>query len=388
MTRPGLLIAGAACLGAVAAAAAGCGSASAPARPAAAAVTTSSMPLDTSVTTAAGSWATVVMGGSAAQHNDFWQLLIRPPGSTRWRLVTPPGTADNGGLVLAAGTGQQLTTAFRPSQYLTYTPITQTGDGGHTWSALGPLDAPLAATPGSLAVQPGTGRLLALLSSGTAEEGTADAGAWSILVTARALAATPAGRSCGLRALTAVAYTPAGAPLLGGACSRPGVAGIFAAAGQTWQTAGPALTGALAGQPVTVLRVSTTGSQTSALLAVGTGQHAGLVAAWSARGSSRWSVSPLLSTGGHTVASTSLGPGPTAAVILADARAALLARGHWQLLPALPPAVATIVPGPDGTIDALAVHRATLTVWHLASPQGRWVTEQVVTVPIQYGSSG
>lgn len=386
MIRPGLHIAGAACLGAVAMAVAGCGTA-APARPAAAVVTAPAMPLDTSVTTASGTWVTVSMGGSAAQHNNFWQLFARPSGATRWKLVTPPGTADNGGLVLAAGSGQQLTTAFRPSQYLTYTPLTQTGDGGRTWSALGPLDAPLAATPGSLAVQPGTGRLLALLSSGAAEQGTRGASGWTTLVTARALAATPAGRSCGLSALTAVSYSAAGVPLLAGACTRPGIAGIFAA-GQVWRLAGPVLTGALAGQPVTVLRVSATGSQITALLGVGAGRNLGLVAAWSGSAGTGWSVSPLLRTGGHAVTATSLGPGPTVAVITADARAAVLSGEHWRLLPALPPSVAAIVPGADGAVDALAVHRSTLTVWRLASLRGHWTTEQVITVPIQYGSSG
>ena len=58
------------------------------------------------------------MGGSAAAHNNFWQLFARPAGSTRWKLATPPGIADNGGLVVADAGGRSLITAFRPSQYL------------------------------------------------------------------------------------------------------------------------------------------------------------------------------------------------------------------------------------------------------------------------------
>jgi hypothetical protein len=46
------------------------------------------------------------------------------------------------------------------------------------------------------------------------------------------------------------------------------------------------------------------------------------------------------------------------------------------------------VPGADGTADALAVHRATLTIWQLASTTASWVREQTIDVPIQYGSSG
>jgi hypothetical protein len=33
--------------------------------------------LSTSLTTAQGTWAIAVMGGSAASHNNFWQLFVR-----------------------------------------------------------------------------------------------------------------------------------------------------------------------------------------------------------------------------------------------------------------------------------------------------------------------
>jgi hypothetical protein len=59
--------------------------------------------------------------GSAASHNNFWQLFVCPAGCGRWRLATPPGVPGNGGLVVAGGSGQSVVTAFRPSQYLTFT---------------------------------------------------------------------------------------------------------------------------------------------------------------------------------------------------------------------------------------------------------------------------
>jgi hypothetical protein len=373
-------------LAALAATAAGCGSA-APARPARAALKVPPAPLDTAITTTAGTWAAVVMGGSAAQYNNFWQLFVLPSGSTQWKLVTPPGTADNGGLVMAAGTGGGLITAFRPSQLLTYTPLVQTSDLGHNWSALNPLDAALASTPDSLAAQPGAGKLLALTGIGTAEQGTSGGTSWTTLATARALAGTQAGKSCGLRALTAVAYTSAGTPLLAGTCARPGAVGIFVPADHSWQNAGPALPGPLAHQPITVLRLGTADNQTSALLAVGTGEHATLIAAWLASGGSSWTISPPLTTGVHGVTAASFGPGQTAAVITAGGQGAVLAQGHWQPLPALPPTTAALAVGAGGTADALAVHKATLTVWRLASGNGGWTRAQVLSVPIQYGSS-
>ena len=207
--------------------------------------------LNTSLDTAAGTWAAVVMGGSAAQDNNFWQLFIRPVGSTRWKLVTPPGTADNGGLVLAGG-GRALVTGFRPSQDLTYSPLIQTSDGGAAWTALNPLDAALASTPDALAVKPGSGEMLALLDRGPAEETAPGATTWSTLASPASVAATPAGRRCGLQALTAAAFTPAGLPVLAGTCTRPGTVGIFTPGNGTWQAAGPAIPATPAAQNVTV----------------------------------------------------------------------------------------------------------------------------------------
>ena len=146
------------------------------------------------------------MGGSAATHDNFWQLFVRPAGSTAWRLVTPPGVADNGGLVVAGTGGQSLITAFRPSQYLTFTPLTVTRDGGRAWSPAGPLSGGLANVPDALAAEPGTGQLLALLTSGTVEVAAPGYARWHRLASGH-LASTPAGPRCGLRAVTAVTST-------------------------------------------------------------------------------------------------------------------------------------------------------------------------------------
>jgi hypothetical protein len=217
---------------------------------------------------AVGTWATVVMGGSVASHNNFWQLFIRPAGSQRWKLVTPPGVADNGGLVLAVA-GPSLITGFRPSQGLTFTPLTQTRDGGQAWSSTGPLTAPLANVPDALAAAPGGGNLLALQTDGTASIAAPGYTRWATLASPRSLAAAPDGQRCGLRSITAVAYTPAGQPLLGGTCSRPGTAGIFTDTGGTWQAAGPVLPPPLGSEPITVMRLTTTNGQIVTLLTAG-----------------------------------------------------------------------------------------------------------------------
>ena len=89
---------------------------------------------------------------------------MRPDGASRWSLVTPPGVADNGGLV-AAGGGTSLTVGFRPSQNLAFSPLATSTDAGQNWTP-GLLDAGLADTPGAIAVA-SSGRTLALLQDGT-----------------------------------------------------------------------------------------------------------------------------------------------------------------------------------------------------------------------------
>ncbi len=346
--------------------------------------------MNTSLASAAGTWATVVMGGSAATYNNFWQLFIRPAGTGTWKLVTPPGTADNGGLVLAAGSGLSAISAFRPSQDLTFTPLIQTSDGGQAWSAVSPLEAPLARTPAALAVKPaGSGQLLALTTTSTAEQASPTATKWTTLASTRTLAATPAGRRCGLRALTAAGYLPSGTPLLAGVCSHPGIAGVFADQDGSWRAAGPAVPASLAGGDVTVLRLVTAGNQTVALLRAGSGHATSLVAAWSGPAADQWTISPVLKLHGSALTSASFSPAGSVAVMTTDGTAAVItsSASSWQRLPALPPGTATLAISAVDPVDALAVHGSTLTVWQLATAGQAWTRAQVISVPIEYGSS-
>ena len=370
---------------------AGCGSAARPAPgPAPEAPPAGAPFLATSLVTAVGTWAVAVMGGSATQHNNFWQLFIRPAGSLDWKLVTPPGTADNGGLVLADTGGPSLITGFRPSQYLTSTPLTLTRDGGQAWSSTGPLDGALANVPDALTTAPGTGRLLALLTSGTAELATPSYTSWSTLASLQTLGATASGRHCGLRNLTAAAFSPAGVPLLGGTCSRPGTVGIFTSENGTWQAAGPPLPAALARQAITVLRLTRTATRTVALLTAGSGPAASLLAAWSPDSGSHWALSPSLPLGGAQVWSVSAGPGGAIGIVLNGRAGVTLAEpgASWQWLPFLPTGTQTLAPDPKGGWDALAVHGTRLTIWQFAPGGAAWAATQAINVPIQFGSSG
>ena len=395
--RPG---AGLALMGAMLALlAAGCGSQAAPVTSPALRVQTA--PLSTSLVTPQGTWAVTVMGGSAADENNFWQLFVRPAGATRWSLVTPQGVADNGGLVAAAGDeqGASLVVGFRPSQGLAFSPLATSGDTGKTWTP-GLLDADLADVPDAMAVAP-SGQTLALLRDGgietAASAAAATAGQWSRLTTLSALAASAPGRGCGLVAVNAVSFGQNSVPMAAGSCVRRGVAGVFADRGGAWQAAGPVLPAGFGGDQVQVLGLS----RNAALLVAGTS----LLAAWSDGG--RWTVSAPVAAAGNEqgVSASGFGPGGSVWVLLGGGRAETIGGpgGSWQALPPAPAGTqvlvpaGTQVPGPAGTAtlapgsgsssyDALAVAGSRLTVWRLAA--GAWAQVQVINVPITYGSSG
>jgi hypothetical protein len=354
-------------------------------------------PLSTSLATPQGTWAVAVMGGSAADENNFWQLFVRPAGAARWSLVTPEGVADNGGLVVAGGPAGDtgLVVGFRPSQGLAFSPLATSSDTGRNWTP-GLLDAGLADVPDALAVAP-SGQTLALLHDGsiqTAASGAAaTAGQWSRLATLAALAASAPGRECGLVTVNAVSFHQNNVPMAAGSCVRRGVAGVFADTGGAWQAAGPVLPAGFGGDQVQVLGLARTSVGNAALLLAGTD----LLAAWSDGG--RWTVSapvaPEMDTAG--VRASGFGPGGSVWVLLGGGRGETIGGpgGSWQPLPPVPAGTQVLAPtgtatlapgGGPSSYDALAVAGSRLTVWRLEA--GAWVRVQVINVPITYGSSG
>jgi hypothetical protein len=388
--------------------AAGCGSTAAGTGPRADTRAAIRPPLVTSLTVPGGaSWAVVDMGGSSAQYENFWQLIARPAAAAKWSLATPPGVADNGGLVGASLGGASLAAGFNPSQDLTFSPLAITRDGGTHWVP-GLLPAGLAAVPSALAAGPGS-RLIALTNRGLAEMSAPGGTGWTRLASLASLAGTPAGRSCGLKSLTAAAFSLSGTPLLAGQCAAPGVAGIFAYAGGSWHAAGPVMPAALAQRHISVLQLATAGRRTIALLTAtepcGT---ASLTAGW-ASANGRWSLSDALQLGSaqilSTAAGTAAGPFPALAASVAKPRAAsaagvILSTGRaetvvdgtgWQQLPALPPHAAAVVLGPGRQISVLAPSGGLLTAWNLTAAARThavtWTRTQAMKVPIPFGSS-
>jgi hypothetical protein len=352
--------------------------------------------LTTSVSTATATWGILVMGGSAASEDNFWQLFTRPTGAGAWQLVTPPGVADNGGLVMASAGGGPLVVGIRPSQGLTFSPLATTSDDGTTWTP-GLVDAGLADAADSLAVVSGSGQQFALLGNGAIEGALSGAASpsgsgWSKLAAPGSIAASAPGKSCGLSSVDAITVTPSAELLAGGACDNPGTAGIFGYSGGTWHAAAPVLPGTVARDRVQVLRLTATPPGNVALVLAGTD----LFAAWTSNGGTRWTVSPPLATGAAHLSSAAFGSGGAVGVLLSSGKTAAASGpgSPWQALPAAPPDTAVLAFTPSaarsakaGQVEALAAAGAKLTVWQLSAPAGSWTSIQTITVPIQYGSS-
>ena len=317
---------------------------------------------------------------------------VHPPaGKPGWKLVTPPGVADNGGLVAAAA-GGSLTVSFLPSQDLTFTPLASTGDGGKTWGT-GLLNAAVASVPDALAADSagstagstaGSAAMLALLHDGAIDQAASQSAAgqpgggqsaagqsggsqdgWTALAAPGAIAASAAGRRCQVTGWAAVAYTPSGTPLAAASCARPGTAGIFADVAGTWQATGPADPG---GQPLRVIRLTQTPVGDTALLQAGSAGKASLEVAWTGDGT-RWTASPSLPLHGGHVRASGTGPGGMVWVLLSGNRAETLAGpgAAWRELPAPPRGTAALAVGPAGPDEALAVSGARLTVYQLTA---------------------
>ena len=342
-----------------------------------------------------GTWAVLVMGGSAAQHNDFWQVFVRPAGKqAAWRLATPLGAASNGGIAVAATGGPSLVAAVLPSQDLRFSPLSRSADNGAKWAEAGLLDAPLAAGPSALAGSPGGG-LIALTRAGAAEVAARPGGSWTRLATEHSVASSAACRSCGLTALSSAGYSPSGAALLAGDCSRGSRAGIFVRGpGGGWLAAGPALPPVLAWPPGRVLQLTQAGATDVALLEVGTGRSASLLGAWSSADGSSWQLSAPYPLNGAAPRSAAIA-GRALGVLLNSGRAVTVTGPgtSWQALPALPPGTAALPAGsatlaatPDGGFQLLAGRGSRLSVWSAGS--AGWTRSQVINVAIPYGSSG
>jgi hypothetical protein len=346
-------------------------------------------PMGASTTTPTGSSVLFAMGHLHDPGNTFWELFLRPAGSSSWVLRTPPGVASNGGLVVAASPSGPLTVGFLTSELLKFSPVAQSVDGGATWSP-GELPFALTAAPDALAVA-ATGEVLALVDQGDQRvlQTSGDVSTWRTLTTTRAL--TQAATSCGVQAVTAVAYNPSGQPLLGLSCSHRGQVGILAGTGtSTWHDIGPSLGSGAA----SVNRLVSTPDGVAVLAQVQSGTRASVVAFWGDGSTAQWAGSATLSIpAGWSVKATATGGGSGQgfAVLLGsgEARRVEVVAGpdaSWVTLPPAPRG-ASAVSDVGTEVDTFVVAGSHLAVWAAGDGAAGWSRSASMTVPVPYGSS-
>jgi len=356
-------------------------------------------PITTAFVQGDETWFVLPMGHLSNSANTFWQLFVRTPTDIGWVTVTPPGVADNAGLVITDGPGGGLLAGFLANRDLTFSPLSLTTDGGNTWTAVyfpeGLISVPDAlggtTTGGTLGLgRSGRGRLL---------ETQADLSTWRSATTAGHLGRSAAGARCGVERLTATAVAPDGDPLVGTACRRPGVIGLFDVAGGGTRAVPFPVSPSLTGATVSVLRLVPTAPGVAVLLRAQepTGRTV-LVAGWLSTSAQPATLSaPLAVPPGARLLATGTTPGggvfallqPSngSAPELADVTASPTGRPAWNVLPQ-PPRGTLAAAFSSGRIDAVTVHSSTLIDYSFDESSATWVRSQVVHVPIQYGSSG
>jgi hypothetical protein len=352
-------------------------------------------PVVSAISTSSGSWVILPMGNLSEPSNTFWQVFHSTPGSSRWSLVTPPGVADNGGLVAGASAGSAVVGVL-PSRLLHFSPLAQSSNGGASW-APEYFPAGLAPLPDALAYQAAApDGAIALTSRDRVLAASPSLSSWSQLVSVKGL--RNVSRACTVTAFDAVAMLPSGTPLVATGCRQGGEVGVFMRTPTgSWQSNGPTLGASLRAGVTDVLRLQVTGATTTALVTAGRATQRALVALWRI-GDAPWAVSralPLRS--GESVLSSSVGADGTLAVLLdtpgGTGRALDIASGGtWSRLPPPPPrtvALATpVISSMAGsTVDAFTVDGEQLGIFALTPSGAKWVRVQSSRVSLAYGSS-
>ncbi len=366
------------------------------ASPVAAAVV--AVPLGSTISTSTGELAVVAMGTPRHLLDTFWQMFYRPPDASPWTLVTPPGVADNGGLVASFATrpsgGASVLAGFEPSQYLAFSPVALSRDEGRSWSP-GLVPGRLAAVPDAVAESSGDEALALLHTAGGGEvyRSTGNPTDWSEVVGRGALASSAAGRVCGVGRLTAVAVDAIRGPLVGSTCASKGVVGIFGLTAGAWRLIGPRVPAPSGSGPTTVVRLVDAGGMVSGLVALTASSTTRLIAVAALAGGS-WSRSaPLRLARGGRIVSTGVEPGGGFVVLASRPHRPPTLEvetdpgGGWHSLPPPPRGTAAVAVGTGGEVDALSVALVQLTDWRLDAADGTWAKIDTVTVPIQFGSS-
>jgi hypothetical protein len=344
----------------------------------------------TSVSMDGATYVAIPMGDLGQPLNTFWQLFRLSAGSTRWTLVTPPGIADNGGLVLEGGSPSAVTVAIRPSNLLTFTAIA-VETARANWSNGGLIPGALVGAPNAF-VGTNVVSFATVKNRGGAVLRSRNDAAWTKIATPSSLSAVADGgcRVAGVQALA----TNAGLPLYAGTtCMAGDRAGIFQFAAYSWRDVGPKLGTLAARTSRTVLDLSATASGLGALIATSSPVTTRLIVARSSSKGASWTTSSQLRipSSAKIVSSGVLGSDGAYVVWQDNGTFAAVANanGRWSVLPRLPVGALTLAfpQGPLGAIDALGGHHSQFIAWRLDPSTSHWLKTESFAVPIVYGSS-
>jgi hypothetical protein len=350
--------------------------------------------LATSVESSAGSWAVAPMGHLDQPLNTFWQLFFRAAGAELWSdRASALAVATNGGLAISSN-GRSLAIGIRPTNLLDYSPLIATSNA-RTWSAAGPI-GPLADHPDALALN-ATGGALALVGADGGDRVLASPGAlsgWRVLVTSHQLARSKAGHTCGVTSITAVGYLGSD-ELVGAACRRAGVFGIFLERQGAWRLVGPGVPAPLAASRADVLGMQSTTAGLCSLTRLTGRRSTDLLTACASGSATHWRLAPAFAvTGPDNVLSSGPAGGSGMFALISGTgsverlEALDVVDMRWTRLPSPPKGTTTVAFGPSGSVDALAAGVTVCAVWRLAVGASHWERTQQIQVAIQFGSSG
>lgn len=346
-----------------------------------------------SVTTASGTFATLAMGHLSDPLNTYWQIFDEPLTSKSFTDETVAlAVGTNGGILLGANAATTFEVATRPSVKLTFTPVLENnGKSASSWTPV----APLSKTTTAFSQHNGASvAILGLSSDATLVESPSLGANWRALVTLRAIQQSATFARCEPSAMTAATFDSAGDPVIGVACAKSSVLGLYKLVGGSWHqlssstTMSPGMTSVLYltsnhGTAVGIVCVTSNGSEHLYDIAHGTG---------TVKSSSLGVVHGPLTIKG-------MGATPQGGVWITYAGAhngvtGLLAVSHAgpsTTIPNISSSVATLSVHQDGSVEALsladggnAIQVASLET----TPTATWRTLKVTHLAIPYGSSG
>jgi hypothetical protein len=333
------------------------------------------------------------MGHLSDPLNTFWQIFAKPVASGSFTAQTVAlAVGTDGGILLGSNDAPTIELAARPSVKLAFTPVLElTGKSLASWTPVAPLTNSISALDQH---QGSTVAIIGPRSGPTLVESAHPGANWHTLVTLGRLQHSASLSGCAPSAMTAAAFDSDGDPVVGLACTKSSMFGLYRLRGGSWQqmstgkTMVPGMSSVLYltsnhGTLTGIVCVALRGQEHLYTISIGTGtmeiSSLGVI------------HGPLLTTG--------MGATPGGGAWITYTKSPRVVSGFVTLSPNATPLtipnidsrVVTLSVASNGTINALslgssgdALQTASLT----NSPTRTWTKAKLTQLAIPYGSSG